>query len=277
MMPLPQSDPDAPITPGFAVLLTAIAGFLQLFFAINFGARPATLGIGAILGYGVAFFLAVPRIPDPPALRLGFVRPPRVAWYAMVWLTASVLLISEADNLFKLLVPLPEELRASIPPPPSDPAYRASLALILIVLYPVVEETFFRGLLQPSFVEQFGARRGILLTSLWSTLPAMLLNPWAFASAFSMAIVLGVLRHCAHSLWPALGLHGLFGLVTWLAIDETFHIPGFDEMNAAHTPLAWLLPAAILSAIGFRLCRRAAACPPAEPSPPIEPSPPTEP
>ncbi len=38
-----------------------------------------------------------------------------------------------------------------------------------------------------------------------------------------------------------------------------FGIPGFDETAAAHTPLGWLVLAALFTGAGLRLCRFAGA------------------
>jgi membrane protease YdiL (CAAX protease family) len=254
-------------------MLTFVVAFFQLAFLLVFqggetSSGPAILGMATILGFGLAFSLAAPRIPEPPAFHLGFVWPPSMAWTAALFLVFSVLLISEADNLFRRIFPLPEEFQDL--EPPEGGVYQLSLMVVLIAVRPAAEEILFRGFLQPHFTRSWGAARGILFASALNALAFVLLNPWAFASIFTMSVVLGILRHSSQSILPSLLLHAVFGLVSVLASHAVFGIKGFDDMSAAHTPLAWLAPAILLSGIGFALCRAAseyAAPEPPDPGP----------
>ncbi len=266
MIPSPEPAPEAPpVTPGFAVRLTLVVALSQVILilmlgSMGFSAGPASLGIATILAFGIAFRLAVPRIPSPPEVHLGFVRPPPMTWWAALFLLASVLLVSEADNIVKEVFPLPEELLASSEPPESV-AYALGLALVLVVVLPTAQELLFRGLLHAPIVRLWGSARGIVFISALNALAFALMNPWALAPVLTSALVLGILRQSAGSLLPCLLLHALFGLVTFMAAHEVFQIPGFDDTSAAHTPMLWLGPAALLSGIGFGLCRAAASGP----------------
>ncbi len=273
MIPLPERDPESPpqalaITPGFAVLLSLLLAFFQVVFmlmlhGLGFAAGPGTWGIAVLLAFAFSFMLAVPRIASPPGFHLGFVRPAPLAWGAALFLLSSILLISEADNILKQIWPLPPELSSH--EPPGSVAYQLGLVLVLLVVLPGTQELLFRGVLQPPMVQQFGAVRGILYVSALNALALALMNPWAVASAFTTALVMGVVRHSGHSLLPSLLLHALFGVITLMATYQAFDIPGFDDTSAAHTPMMWLAPAAVLSGIGFSLCRAAAAATPPEP------------
>jgi len=265
MIPPPDPAPPAPpVTPGFAVLLSFVVAFSQLILilvlsSMGLGMGPASLGIATLLAFGFAFTLAVPRIPAPPEVQLGFVRPPPIAWWAALFLLGSVLLISEADNVVRGVWPMPEELSSA--GPPGDFADQMGLALVLVVVLPVAQEILYRGLLQPPIVRLWGSARGIAFISALNALAFSLMNPWALIPVFASALVLGVLRQSASSLLPCLLLHVLFGGVTLLASHAFFQIPGFDDTTAPHTPMMWLAPAALLSGIGFGLCRAAASTP----------------
>ena len=134
-------------------------------------------------------------------------------------------------------------------------------ALIVIV---VLFMLLFRGAIQPVMIEQLGVGRGIAFTSLQNGLAVALgtLNPWALVPSTVNAAVLGILRHSSGSLYPSLALHAVSGLATLLASYGTFGIGGFDDTSEAHTSLAWLLPAAVFTGIGLRLCKTVAAAPP---------------
>lgn len=263
---IPSLDPRTPtvLTPGLAALLTAAAALLQVTFVLmllvmGMDSGPPTQGIAKIMGFGLAFMLAASRIPAPPAFHLGFVRPPAVAWWAGVFLLASILLVSELDNVSKQVWPVPEELLARAVP--EGAGYSLGLLFYLVIVLPLSHEVFFRGLLQPRMVEHWGTRRGVLCTALLDAGASLLLNPWAVVSALCSALLIGTLRHASGSLLPGLALHALFGACGFLASYGAFGIPGFDDTTAPHTPLGWLAPAAALTGVGLGLCRVAASAP----------------
>ncbi len=273
----PDSRPKLPVTAAFATVITILVGFVQAAFLLAFrdvssAATPAIMGMATIVAFGYALFLAASRIPNPPAFHLGLVRPPAIAWTAVLFLASSLLLVSEVDNLFKRLFPLPEAWLEAERELPAGALYALSLTLVFAVVRPVAQELLFRGFMQPHFVRRWGPIAGIGFTSLLNGLAFFLLNPWSFASVFALSLVLGTVRHSCRSLLPALTLHALFGITTVLATYGVFGIDGFDNLDAPHTPLGWLAPAALLSGIGFGLCRAAAASPPPEAPPSGAPS-----
>lgn len=101
----------------------------------------------------------------------------------------------------------------------------AVLVLITCVGAPLVEELFFRGLLQPRLVTRFGPTIGIGAASLvfgaahlvaWEG-PVTLAYGWSIAGA---GLVLGLVRHHSGRLGPAIAAHAIFNaqamLVIWL-------------------------------------------------------------
>lgn len=264
-----REDPEEqlPFTAGFAVLLALGAAYLQFAFFIApvvFGwsspgslRSPARLGIAAILAYGGAFALATRRIHSAPAAALGFVPAPRLGWLAALLLVPSVMLVSELDNVVKAVLPFPESPQGQGASPPLEGLLLAEWAVVLIAVFPVVEEIFFRGLLQPRMVEAWGRLRGVLVCSVLSGLAFTvgLMNPAMFAIFAARGLMLGLLRESAGSLQPGLVLNIGFGVITVLAMRELFGIPGFDDSRHAHTPLPWLMPAAVFTGIGLGLCR----------------------
>ena len=76
MIPDPEREDPPPFTPGFALVLTLGATFLQLALLVMLvGAtqRPVVslAGIAAIVGFGSMFALGVQRLQGPPAEALG--------------------------------------------------------------------------------------------------------------------------------------------------------------------------------------------------------------
>ena len=101
------------------------------------------------------------------------------------------------------------------------------LVLIVCVGAPVIEELFFRGLMQPRLVERFGASVGLVVTALLFGAAHMInwQGSLTFVYAASIAgggLVLGVVRHITGRLGPAIWAHFFFNaqavaLTAWLA------------------------------------------------------------
>lgn len=90
----------------------------------------------------------------------------------------------------------------------------------IILLAPVSEELFFRGLLQPGLQVRTGRYAGLLVTALFFTmahLPKVLCTSLAtfdnLPLFFSIGLVFGVIREESKSVWYCLLCHLLYNLV----------------------------------------------------------------
>jgi membrane protease YdiL (CAAX protease family) len=97
-------------------------------------------------------------------------------------------------------------------------------ALILVVGAPVIEELFFRGLVQGAFTRRVGAIPAIFVTALIFSI-AHILNEGPFAPLviFPGALVLGYLRHRYGRLAPGMVAHGVFNALGFALLL----VPGF--------------------------------------------------
>jgi membrane protease YdiL (CAAX protease family) len=249
-----------PFSPGFAVILAVGAVFLETLILVFLatatgGVTPAQHGIATLVGFGAMFALGAQRLPPPPAEALGFVSPRPRSWWVMLLFIPSLLLISEVDNVFTAMYPKPEELL-----PNGESLWGlpfVELALVGVLVMPLVDELFFRGLLQPRLVEGFGRRLGVLATAALVGLTGLALGgPWAFVYGATSGLVLGALRETTGSLVPGLVLAVVFGVFGMLAQQQAFGIPGFDDLSADHTPVVLLIPAALLFGWGLRMGQR---------------------
>ena len=254
-----------PLTLEFAFLLALLAPLAHLLAVLvlsllGFRGSVPVVGMGALLAYAGMFTLCAQRFRRAPLEELALVRAPLTAWLAVAFLAASVVLSSEIDNWLKVLFPVPSELLATDAAVAAPPFLGATLAVVELVVFPLTYELFFRGILQPLAVARIGVIAGVLLTAILSSAASCLLigGLWGVAPAFANSLVLGVLRQGSGSLWPPLALHVLTGLVTLGAQYQVFNLAGFDDTAAAHTPLEWVAGAAVLTGIGFGLCRVAA-------------------
>jgi membrane protease YdiL (CAAX protease family) len=135
----------------------------------------------------------------------------------------------------------------------------------------VLEEFFFRGVVQQGVVAALGPARGILLTAV---LFALVRASFGVGDAYRVltlggqalldGLLLGGLRFVSGSILPGIALAMAMGGVGFaaLALKERFPIPGFTG-DGGHTPLAWLAPAALSVALAVawlaREARRARA------------------
>jgi membrane protease YdiL (CAAX protease family) len=259
----PEREPLPPLLPRLALAIAALTGLIQGTVMLVLAATGLPFGVGvvgmaALLAYGAAFALCIPRIPQPPAVGLALLSPPRIAWLAVILLAWSLILTSEVDNLVKHVFPVPEGMRAT---GTTTPVSLLPLLLVSVFVYPLTQELLFRGALQPRMIESLGRVRGILFTALLNAVAVSIavFNPWAIAPTAANALLLGVLRETSGSLLPSLLLHVLWGLVGVGAAYGAFGIPGFDDLTATHTPLGWLVLAALFTGAGLRLCRIAGA------------------
>jgi membrane protease YdiL (CAAX protease family) len=226
-----------------------------------------TLGIalGTVLGLGGAGTLGARSIPAPAEQRIGLTGFPLRLLLPLLFLAPYVLLVSELDNWIAELFPAPESAESA-----EEAGFElvglaaVELVLFLVLLRPVLEEFFFRGVVQQGVVAVLGTRRGIVLTAflfavvrasfgLGDTQRALTLA----AQGFCEGLLLSGLRLASGSILPGAVLAMLtagLGLLA-LATKEALVIPGFND-ESAHTPLTWLIPAALSVAGGLVWLRR---------------------
>jgi len=295
--------PPVPSPPGALVLTlgaTALLWFALGLLGPDTGPTLA-LAVGTTLGFGVIGTLAARAVPPPADQRLGLRRPP---WRAFAWvllLVPALILLSELDNGIAARLERPaaatagglEGTSAETPPAgaetappaapvpdPRDPLTLVEWALFAALLRPVLEEFFFRGVVQQGMVQAFGLGRGVLATAL---LFAAVRSTFGVGSAYTATtlasqglvegLVLGLLRAASGSLLPGIAwAAATSGLgIAAVAASDAVPIPGFNA-EGSHTPPEWVALCALPVALGVGLAWRAARAAP--PLPPVPPAPP---
>ena len=265
-----------------AALLTLLGVFLALLVAASVAplvTPTAALGLAAVAGLGTAGALGASGIPRPHGARVGLRGLRLRHLLPLLLLLPIALLASEIDNVVLAAFPAPdapqiaEEVRTKLP---TDAGLALLESLLVAVgLVPVVEEWFFRGVIQQGLVARLGARGGVLLTALYFALghgaPGLSPGAWVgvMAQSFAFGLVFGFARHKTGSILASLFLHvgvNLAGVLA-LAYAGSVAIPGYNAPGA-HTPAALLLPAAAAVAVGLALLAR-------DPTPRIPDSPPS--
>jgi hypothetical protein len=243
-----------------AITLTGLAWSVMVLVTVL--ATPATggtlgLALGTALGLGGAGTLAARALPAPAERRIGLCGFAPQLLVAVLLLVPSVLLASEIDNWIQRLLPPAEP--AAPAETPLDALATLELVLFAVLLRPVLEEFFFRGVLQQGVVGALGPARGVVMVAVLFALVRAsfgLGDAYRTLTLFAQALVdgllLGGLRLASGSILPGVGLAMLIGGAGFaaLATKDWLPIPGFNAGDG-HTPLAWLAPAALSVASGI--------------------------
>ena len=251
-------------TPLGAASLTLFAWAITLFgTGLASGAEGAiSLAIGLCLGFGGVGTMAARSIPPPADLRIGLHGFPLRFLLPILLMAPSILLASEIDNWIPaLLPPVPAPTGEAIAQDP-EVAQLATLEAVItmVLLRPVLEEFFFRGVIQQGLVAHLGALGGVLQTALLSGVAAggifLIIGPNVAASmgaqAAFLALLYGLLRYASGSLLSSILASVGYGLLS-VAAANFVQIPGFTSGPGVHTPAWIVLAAAVPVAAGVWL------------------------
>lgn len=100
-------------------------------------------------------------------------------------------------------------------PPISDPGGVVAFALLVAVLVPVAEETFFRGFVYPPLRRRYGARLATLLSAAFFA--AVHLQVVNFLPILLLGVVLAAVYERTGSLLPAMVIHAANNLVALIS------------------------------------------------------------
>jgi membrane protease YdiL (CAAX protease family) len=262
------SEPQPAIpTPLGAASLTLFAWAITLFgTALASGAEGAiSLAIGLCLGFGGVGTMAARSVPPPTDLRLGLHGFSPRFLVPILLMAPSIVLASEIDNWVRALVPplAPETAGEAAAALARDPEIAQletlEVVITMVLLRPVLEEFFFRGVIQQGLVAHLGALGGVLQTALLSGVATggifLVLGPNLAASAAAqaafVATLYGVLRYASGSLLASILASIGYGLLG-IAASELVEIPGFT-VGSGHTPLWLVLASAVPVAAGLAL------------------------
>jgi len=261
----------------------ALMWFVAAPFAVN-GHGVLGLSVGVAVGFGLVGTLAARRVPDPVEKRIGLMKFPPGAFGLVLLLVPLVFWLSEFDNIAAELFERPEPPETDVDPEPgssglsSETLRLMEYGLFAVFLRPVVEEFFFRGVLQQGAVGQLGGRSGVILQTLLFVIvrgSAGIGSAYALLSIMSQALVqgllLGALRLGTGSILPGMLLQGLINAVGLIAIAIAADVPitGLNLQDEGHMSAAFLIPSAVSVGLGLVLLRRRVA--EREPLPPAEP------
>jgi membrane protease YdiL (CAAX protease family) len=182
---------------------------------INLVAFGAVLVLGALLAKS-PLREVFPLKPVRPALALPLV----------LSLLGAVIVLSEADNWMRSVLPMPQWLAKVFADLIMAKRSFGGSFFALAVVAPVTEELFFRGLVMHGFLSRYSVRNSVLISSVLFGL--IHLNPWQLISGVSLGLLLGWWFVRTRSLWPCLAGHALANGSLLFATWFPFRIPGFN-------------------------------------------------
>jgi uncharacterized protein len=107
----------------------------------------------------------------------------------IVTVLGATVLLSEADNVFRALLPPPQWLVKVIEDVLLAQEKVLSRIFLLVIIAPVTEELFFRGIVLRGLLGRHRPAVAVTLTAL--LFAALHLNPWQFLSALFLGITFG--------------------------------------------------------------------------------------
>lgn len=225
--------------------------------------QTTSVALGSVVALGGLGTVVARLVPPPSDVRIGL-HPPELRWLGVVLLLLPMLLwTSELDNWISLWIERPDVLQG---PEAGEPTALAvlELALVTILLLPILEEFFFRGVLLQGVASVMRPLGSCLyVAALWAlALPLLGRGASSLASLIAIALVegtlLGALRIASGSLFVPIAMRIATAAVGLLLVThpDWLPIPGFNAAGE-HTPPEWLLAAALPVAAGLFLLRRA--------------------
>lgn len=238
-------------------------GVLDAVFKLKLSTHPALLGVANLMACGAVVYLG--WLIGRPALAEVF-RCRRISVLAVVGVMiatcGAIIVLSEADNLVRLLLPPPKWLADLMRELTSSSGNLWAAFFLLVIVAPVTEEIMFRGLILRGFLTRFGLFKAFLFSSI--LFGAIHLNPWQFVSASALGMMFAWWYVRTRSLVPCLIGHALTNGIAFGHQSLPFKIKGFNAGDSfaftGFQPLWFDLLGLVLLAVGLWLFR--AATPP---------------
>lgn len=209
--------------------------------------------LGAVIAWGVyqngaPWHVVLPLRPLRPAQLLAIV----------ITILGGVILISEVDNVFRRLLPMPEVIVEVFRKLFHHPKHAWAAALAIVIVAPVTEEPLFRGLILRGLLARSRTGTAVLLSAALFGLAH--LNPWQFVSAALLGVLFGWWYVRTRSLVPGLIGHALANGLVLSATSLPFRVQGFNDTQTYAVPVLqplWFDAIGVaLTALGLGLFHR---------------------
>lgn len=205
----------------------------KLFEVLGVSPEYATIlaySLSALMAYGLIIFTAI----KSNQLDIKEVFPIRKVspglWSGLLPVVAGLsILLSELDNLFRLIFKMSPELAAILKDlmGPSGANWLSAIAVIIVA--PLTEEALFRGLFLNGFKRRYPSRTAILASAFLFASFHML--PWQFVAPIVLGALFAWFALGTGSILPALIGHMFNNAIPHLMMLGGWRVPGFNDFT----------------------------------------------
>jgi membrane protease YdiL (CAAX protease family) len=223
--------------PGFwqAIALLGLFVGLIIVFSVPLGIAQAMFGyknintliIGQVVtaaSFFVIYYLGVKRIKRPfkTIFPLGKI-PTTLVLPILITIIGAVIVLSEVDNVFKIILPMPEFLKSIF-----SNLFENRWFFFIggVIIAPITEEMFCRGLVLRGFLFRYSKPKAIILSAFIFGLAHM--NPWQFISASLLGLIFAWWFIKTGSLITTILAHAFVNGIVFVVVLLNVPIPGFD-------------------------------------------------
>jgi membrane protease YdiL (CAAX protease family) len=271
-----------------AVLLVGLVLLVQVILAVPLGIldfvverflhrpspqlerEPLLMGGINLVAFGAAIALGLwlNRLPLRRAFRMGGITFLQAVAMSVTLLGID-LLLSEADNVFRALLPMPEWLANFVKDLLFAEGKLVPRIFLLVIVAPLTEELLFRGIILRGLLSRHRPAVAVVLTAL--LFAALHLNPWQFISPLCLGIAFGWFYFRSGSVGLCVLAHafsnGLLIAFSLLPLEVPGLVGTPDSTTVAFQPWWVDVSRLVLLPIGLWLFRKAT---PAIPMPLVE-------
>ena len=204
-------------------IIPPLMSWLFIFFGFDLSLHPKFEGISelfcAYLGFALVY-LDIRYIHGYDFLAVMGISKENLADYFLLAVTSLALFLcfySLIANLFPIGNPNVTDMKEVYG---SSPTLLWSFYIPALLGAPIVEETIFRGYIQPYLVGKIGVFFGILITAFIFTIAHVQYQGRyiVYIGLFTFALALGSIRHKTNSLVPSIMLHFLNNLLCCISL-----------------------------------------------------------
>ena len=183
-----------------------------------------------------------------------------------VSLIGAAVLLSEADNAFRSVLPPPRFLIDRMKEMFLSEENVVSRVWLLVIIAPITEELLFRGIILRGLLSRHLPATAVVVTAILFTV--LHLNPWQFPSALSLGIVLGWFYVRSGSVAICILGHAIYNSTVVVFPVLPWHIPGMtppSDLTIVEFQPWWLdLVGLVVLVVGLWIFRRSTP-----PEPPV--------
>jgi len=190
------------------IVLGVIVGMLGAVVNVPLVEHPAILGVINLIAIGLVLMLGLKKTKAPfkEVFPLSTIKISLLLLMSLTVIGMGIL-ISEVDNLFRSVLPMPQWLADLF----MNLLGHWSSIILLVIVAPLTEELLFRGLILRGFLSRYTVGKAVLASAILFGL--LHLNPWQFLGAVILGVLFAWWFVQTGSLLPCLFGHALHNAV----------------------------------------------------------------